>query len=251
MVLTRYLLQLSWYLLTPVFLLCIPQALYVKRTAVRLPEAKGQKTENFGSHGKHLTFLHFGESTVAGVGVKTFKQGFSAQLCQTLSVGISQSSPQRVKCSITGQNGIRFQALNDLIAQQNETADFAIITMGVNDTTGLTAVKYWQEEIYRSIELLNKKGITQIFFTQVPPMVQFPALPAPLKYFLGLRAHILNTELRRICKQTHDCTYVGSKLLVEKEMMAEDGYHPSEKGYHAWAEQITPQILRHLRRKID
>lgn len=248
MLFTRYLLQLSWYVLTPVFALCIPQALYVKRTALRLPEAQGGKTIRHGQHDETLRFIHFGESTVAGVGVKQFTQGLSAQLCYTLSTALSTQQSTSVECNITGQNGIRFRGLNEHIQQHTSPADFAIITMGVNDTTGLTSVKHWQHEITKSIELLHNKGINQIFFTQVPPMTQFPALPAPLKYLLGLRAYILNTELQRLCHQHEGCKYVGSQLLVEKEMMAEDGYHPSALGYKAWAEQITPHILEHLRR---
>lgn len=248
MLFTRFLLQLSWYVLTPIFLVCIPQALYVKRSALRLPEAQGKKTIRHGQHDNALRFIHFGESTVAGVGVKHFTQGLSAQLCQTLSTALSTQQDTTVECNITGQNGIRFRDLNEHIQQHTTPADFAIVTMGVNDTTGLTAVKQWQHDIHKSIELLNSKGIKQIFFTQVPPMAQFPALPAPLKYLLGLRAHILNTELQRLCRQHESCEYVGSKLMVAKEMMAEDGYHPSALGYKAWAEQITPQILEHLRR---
>lgn len=245
MLYTRFVLQLSWYLLTPVFVLCIPQALYVKRTALRLPEAQGESHIRHGEHQDVLTFIHFGESTVAGVGVQKFEQGLSAQLCQTLSTAQQNTC---VQCTIIGKNGISFRELNEQIQQLSTSADFAIITMGVNDTTGLTSVTQWQSDIQQCIKILNQKGIKQIFFTQVPPMAQFPALPAPLKYLLGLRAHILNTELQRLCEQHNHCEHVGNRLLIEQQMMAEDGYHPSEQGYKAWAKQITPQILKHLRR---
>jgi lysophospholipase L1-like esterase len=244
----RALLQVSWYVLTPIFVLCIPQALYVKRTALRLPEAKGEKRLAHGEQYSPLTFLHFGESTVAGVGVNQLNKGLSAQLCSEIHHQLLHSDNVRVECKVTGQNGIRFHELNELIKQNTDSADFAIVTMGVNDTTALTSVKAWRQEILQCIRQMNHLGIPHVFFTQVPPMEQFPALPIPLKYLLGLRAHILNIELRRLCQQAASCHYVGSKLLVEKEMMAEDGYHPSELGYQAWAKQITPQILEYLRR---
>lgn len=244
----RILLQISWYALSPIFVLCIPQALYVKKTAIRLPEAQGSHTICHGEHGPTLKFLHFGESTVAGVGVKQLNRGLSAQLCSEIHHQLSNSDQLSVECQITGQNGIRFHELNQLIKQSTSHADFAIVTMGVNDTTGLTRVTSWQNEIKQCIHRLDHIGVKHIFFTQVPPMAQFPALPAPLKYLLGLRAYILNIELQRLCQQNVLCHYIGSKLLVEKEMMAEDGYHPSEKGYEAWAKQITPQILEYLQR---
>ena len=241
----RVLLQLCWYLITPLFLLCIPQALHIKKTALRLPEAKGDHTVTIGANEKRLKFNHYGESTVAGVGVELLKDALSAQLCQTLTSEL-QAQNTRVQCHITGQNGIRFHELNSLIAQQKEPADFTIITMGVNDTTGFTSVKRWQQSILQSITLLQQNRPAPIFFTQVPPMAQFPALPAPLRYVLGFRAYLLNFELQRICAQHKHCHYIGSKLLVEKDMMAKDGYHPSALGYAAWAKQITPQILKIL-----
>ena len=243
----RLLLQFSWYLLTPIFILCIPQALRVKKTALRLPEAKGKQSIKQNSHNQTLNFHHFGESTVAGVGVEQLSEGLSAQLCHSLTLALAPQNTS-VECNITGHNGIRFNELNAIIAKQNKPSDFTIITMGVNDTTGLTSVKSWQLSIIQSIALLQHNKTAPIFFTQVPPMAQFPALPAPLKYLLGLRAHILNTELMRLCAQHEHCHYVGSKLLVEKQLMAKDGYHPSALGYAAWAKQITPQILKILRR---
>ncbi|MGR6874701.1 SGNH/GDSL hydrolase family protein [Pseudomonas sp. HK3] len=248
MLYARYLLQLSWYLLTPLFLLCVPQALYIKKTALRLPEAQGDTCVRHGTHEPTLTFLHFGESTVAGVGVKELSQGLSAQLCYALSNELSTRNNMSVECKITGQNGIRFGGINECIKRNKRSADFAIITMGVNDTTGLTSIKQWHHGIQDSIQALNNQGIKIVLFTQVPPMAQFPALPAPFKYLLGLRAYLLDFELQRLCQRNEGCHYVGSKLVVAKEMMAEDGYHPSALGYKAWAEQITPQILQHLRR---
>lgn len=247
MLYTRVLLQLCWYVLTPIFALCIPQALHVKKTTLRLPEAKGKRIIACGKHKQALTFNHYGESTVAGVGVEQLNEGLSSQLCHRLSLAFEPQNTS-VECYITGQNGIRFNKLNSMITEQNKPSDFAIITMGVNDTTGLTSVKSWQQGILLSIALLQANHSTPIFFTQVPPMAQFPALPAPLKYLLGLRAQILNTELKRICAQHEHCHYIGSTLLVEKELMAKDGYHPSALGYAAWAKQITPQILEVLQR---
>ena len=249
MLFIRTLLQLSWYALSPVFLLCTPQALYIAKTTLRLPEAQGNPIIQHGAQTNTLKFVHFGESTVAGVGVEQLQSGLSAQLCYEIQRQYSEFNDTGIECYITGQNGIRFTQLNQLIEQSDYVADFSIITMGVNDTTSLTSINRWKNDIRRCIAQLNRDAQKKpIFFTQVPPMAQFPALPAPIKYLLGLRAYLLNVELQRLCQQHENCHYVGSKLLVEKKMMAKDGYHPSELGYQAWAQQITPQILQHLRR---
>lgn len=240
----RITLQTCWYALFPFFLLLLPQAIYVKKTTLRLPEAHGENLIAFQGltpHNVHIS--HFGESTVAGVGIQKYHDGLSANICQRLHNQLSMN----IHCHIVGKNGICYDELNTLIAQHSHKIDVAIITMGVNDTTKLTSLSQWRKHIELCIALLQQQGVRHIFFTQVPPMAQFPALPAPLKYFLGLRAWQLDLELKRIIQNQHRCHYVGSKLLVEKHYIAEDGYHPSAQGYAAWAEQITPQIVARLK----
>ncbi len=240
----RITLQACWYALFPFFLLLLPQAIYVKKTTLRLPEASGDNHipfQGFSAHSAHVS--HFGESTVAGVGIQKLHEGLSANICQRLHDQLSMN----IHCHISGKNGICYEELNALIATHPHTTDVAIITMGVNDTTKLTPLSQWRKQIELCITQLQQQGTQHIFFTQVPPMAQFPALPAPLKYFLGLRAWQLDLELKRITQNQHRCHYVGSKLLVEKHYMAEDGYHPSAQGYAAWAEQISPQIVAKLK----
>ncbi|NVK37663.1 MAG: SGNH/GDSL hydrolase family protein [Gammaproteobacteria bacterium] len=236
----RIALQISWYALFPVFLLLLPQAIYVKKTTLRLPEASGSSLLHFAHASENtLRVIHFGESTVAGVGIDELNQGLSFHICQQ----VQSQLPVNIECEILGENGIRIHELNATIAKHTGVMDIAIITMGVNDTTKLTSIKKWRKSLQTSIAHLQHKGVAHIFFMQVPPMAQFPALPAPLKYFLGLRAYQLDLELQALMNKNKCCHYVGSKLLVERHFMAKDGYHPSAQGYAAWAEQISPLII--------
>lgn len=77
-------------------------------------------------------------------------------------------------------------------------------------------------------------------------MQQFPALPSPLRYLLGLRAHLLDVILRHQCHQQDHVHYVHSELNAEKAHMAVDGYHPNRLGYQEWAKNIVPQISQYL-----
>ncbi|GAA6135252.1 SGNH/GDSL hydrolase family protein [Oceaniserpentilla sp. 4NH20-0058] len=244
MKLSTPILQWLWYLSSPIFLLSIPQALYLKKTALRLPEATGNNTLYIGDPDTYLKILHIGESTVAGVGVETLSQGISHHLTHELHIN---SNGQGFHCHMQGNNGIRMTELNHHLSKYKGTADLAIVTMGVNDTTGLTSLKTWKTEIQKSIKLLRQKGAQHIFFMQVPPMAKFPALPAPLKYLLGLRAALLDKQLRITCESQNCVHYVCSELPISSEFMAIDGYHPNELGYKTWAQQIAPQILKHLR----
>ena len=63
-------LRISWLLSLPMLILILPQALYIKKTTLRLSEAAGPKRGLLSGHGPNLRLLHVGESTVAGVGVE-------------------------------------------------------------------------------------------------------------------------------------------------------------------------------------
>jgi lysophospholipase L1-like esterase len=257
-------LRVIWLLLClPLFVLFIPQALYVKRTTIRLPDADGKpfgKTNTIisskddkTSNNDLIRLLHVGESTVAGVGVEHLKSGFTVNLAASLS----EDMGRQVFWSLFGENGIRVSELKQKLTAQLEQLntlkllgenqyELAVVTMGVNDSTKFTSVKQWRTSLEQSIKLIRYATKGPIFFTQVPPLAQFPALPAPLKYLLGLRSTILDTELKQLCDQSEGVFYLGSSLQVAPEMMAIDGYHPSELGYQHWARQISPLIAAEL-----
>lgn len=228
-------------------LLCLPQAIYIKRTSIRLPEASGQQFSVNNDKAK-FKLLHIGESTVAGVGVNTLEEGFSANIANSLG----QIVQHPIAWQMLGQNGIKLKGLNELLAQQLNPADdqfdLAIVTMGVNDSTKFTSIKQWQIQIDQSINQLKHYTHGPIFFTQVPPLAQFPALPALLKYLLGLRSIIMDLALKAKCCEHKNVYHLRSTLKVDKEMMAIDGYHPSKLGYQHWAKQISGPIYSALQK---
>lgn len=237
-------LRLLWLTIClPLFVVFLPQAIYVKRTTLRLPEAQGQPfSQDNKENATHL--LHVGESTVAGVGVTTLTTGLTSNIAKTLSARLNRPT----SWSVFGENGIRMKGLIqalpsaiDKLPKSNEF-DLVIITMGVNDSTKFTSIKQWRTSLAESVTILGPMTHGPIYFTQVPPLSQFPALPSPLRNLLGVRSKILDNELKAFCNEHKNVHYVGSEVQVDREMMAEDGYHPSELGYQQWADQIAGQI---------
>jgi lysophospholipase L1-like esterase len=236
-------LRTAWLLLLPLLILMLPQAIYVKKRTLRLPEAKGPRKGTIGGDGCALRILHVGESTVAGVGVTDIKKGFTAYL----AASIHQQSKRPVKWQVLGVNGIRLNALLMQLQQQPlAKCDIAVVTMGVNDTTKFTPLNKWRQQLHLTIKRLLSVTQGRIIFTQVPAMEKFPALPAPLKYLLGLRAQLLDMELQRVCNEYENVHYVLSTPNIEPQFMAKDGYHPSEEGYQEWAHSISPSILERI-----
>jgi lysophospholipase L1-like esterase len=223
-------------------ILALPQARKIRRTALRLPVASGQPQGISGpEYGqKPLYLLHIGESTVAGVGVADLQQGFTYQLAKQLS----QQLQRPVHWQAIGENGAKAQDLLNK-SHQHQPADIMLITLGVNDITGLTSLKKWQADLNTLLQQVNPAGKSHVFFTQVPNMARFPALPGLLARALGLRSRMFNHALENLC------TRCGAGLLLTEEnfatnLMARDGYHPNAQGYARWAESVSQQMLKSI-----
>ncbi|WP_405117332.1 SGNH/GDSL hydrolase family protein [Phaeobacter sp. BS23] len=78
-------------------------------------------------------------------------------------------------------------ALARVRALPPQTFDVAVLALGVNDVTRLTRRRRFHMEQSALIRLLRDRfGVTLVILSGVPPMADFPALPNPLAWVLGL-----------------------------------------------------------------
>jgi len=232
------LLNIIHLVISPLYFIALPQGLWLKRSAVRMPEAQGPRSMSLGNkQDSKLNLLYLGESPAAGVGIEEIKHAVSAQVAYKLA------QKQNVEWQLLAQNGIKIKELFIKLQQTNTLQpDVCIITMGVNDCTNLTSNKQWQTHIINLITELNNRGCQHIFFTAVPPMQKFPLLPAPLSWLMGYRAHVLNHLLEQVCQQ-HGAQYLAFSAVLLPGMMSADGYHPNKKGADLWAQSISQQVI--------
>lgn len=237
-IMTRIKYFIAFGSLLPLLPIIVIQAKQVKANTPRLPCAQGNIHKK--SKKTNISLLHLGESTVAGVGVPYLNQGLTQAIVNQLSMQNSL-----IDWQIQAQNGAKLSQLNQLdIPVQNP--DLLIITLGVNDSTGLTSCAEWRKQLHLCTQRFAGKN-TQIFFTQIPNMSEFPSLPAPLSWFLGLRSRLLDDELKKQCSLSH-WHYVKTSLPIKAKWMANDGYHPNAEGYQRWGKEIGQAIskTRHL-----
>lgn len=224
-------------LLLPVVL---PQALWTRRTALRLPPAAGaQRGLAGGEHGgTPLRLLLLGESTVAGVGVDSQKEALAGQLAVALAARLRRPVAWRA----CGENGITTdQACARLLPQAlAEPADLAVLVFGVNDTTHLRTLQGWDAALRSLSAALAARGVP-VAFTGVPPIEHFSALPWLLRRLLGWRATLLDRRLRRVCAEVA-AGYHRLELEFAADYLAQDGYHPSALGYRLWSEGLAASL---------
>lgn len=214
----------------------LPQALWVRRTAVRLPPAAGAQNGLVGAAGAPpLRLLLLGESTVAGVGVELQEAALAGQLAVALAACLQLPVAWRA----CGENGITAaQACQRLLPQAlAEPADLAVLVFGVNDTTHLSSLQAWDDSL-RQLSRALVAGGCRVVFTGVPPIEHFSALPWLLRKLLGWRAALMDYHLRRVCRD-EGVGYQRLELEFADDYLARDGYHPSALGYRVWGEGLA------------
>ncbi|RUO27445.1 SGNH/GDSL hydrolase family protein [Aliidiomarina sanyensis] len=228
-------------LLAPVLL---KQGRTVRKTTPRLPEPDGDREGHITgiSDLPILRVLILGDSAGAGVGVPTQEQALSGQLIQQLQ----RAFPGReLTWCLWAKNGdTTAMALTKLHLREAQEFDVVVTSLGVNDVTGNVAPYRFRRQQQALIDLLRERfGARHIILTAVPPMHLFPALPQPLRWFLGRQASRLTKELDTIAAVNDGCEVLDVSFPVEPGVMAEDGFHPGEKGYPLWAEAVTRKII--------
>jgi len=233
---------LSTALLAP---LLVWQGKRTRRTTPRLPEAGGAQHGQYGDGEPTRQLLVIGESTAAGVGVAHHQDGLASQLARQLQ----RQSLHTIGWHSHGINGIRLQALLDnLKTIELPEADAILLSMGVNDTTGLTPRRRYRQQLLA----LNARLPGPLYLLSVPPMHRFTALPSPLRQLLGWRARQLDAIQQQLARERPaDFIYLSYPPMDDPALLAEDGYHPSIKGYQAMATALAPALTATLLRSKE
>ena len=233
----------------------------IREKVPKLPEAKEPKGVVNGNFDKTLNILSIGESTIAGVGVDYHKNGFTGALANTLS----KKMKSNINWKVYAKSGFTLKQINNKIIPliEEKTIDLIVIGTGGNDAFTLNSPKKWALEINRLINLLQKKySNTPIFFTNMPPIKEFPAFTEPIKFVIGNLVEILGKELNNIITNKEN-VYYNDEIVTLKtwskrhslpssnsKIFFSDGVHPSKLTYHVWGKEMAKFIETKLNGKI-
>lgn len=222
----------------------LPQAILVKKNALRLPDASGKKQGELSEDStvtSSFNIIGIGDSVIAGVGVKELNNALVAQTAQH----IAAQCCHQVNWQVIGENGANSQDIYQRILPQLPTkpADLFILSVGVNDVTSLTSVNQWQQNLRAIITRLHSHSPSaSIVFAGVPPMGDFPLLPQPLRFLLGMRASALDNSAQSIAANYPYVTYIPLDFELQPQNIAEDGFHPSAQACQLFGQIISERI---------
>ena len=226
-----------WALVT----LVAAQGVWVRRVAPRFEDAAGPGQGSVGQ-GAPLRLLAFGDSIVAGVGAPTLAEALVGQFASALA----SRAGRRVEWVAVGKTGARSADLHRRLLPELPPAPFdvVVVSVGVNDVTGLVRSRDWRRGVDAVVAGLRAHSPDAlILMAGLPPLWGFPLLPQPLRFTFGLRARTFDRLLEQVVAARGDCRYLPTQFEPAPEKFSADGYHPATESDRVWGGQLADAVL--------
>jgi lysophospholipase L1-like esterase len=224
-----------------VFPFLVPQALYVRRTAPRFRPAGGPSAGSVGKGGQ-TRLLAIGDSIIAGVGAS----GFSKALVGQTAAALATSQNRCVEWQAFGVSGYNSKDVLDRLVPKlpGVPFDYIIVSVGVNDITGLTSLRTWRRNLsllLAKLEAHSPKALIAV--AGMPPLHGFPLLPQPLRAAFGMRGRSFDEVARQVTNSRQNSRHIPLDFEPEPKKFAADGYHPSEESYTEFGCHMANELL--------
>lgn len=219
--------------------LLLAQGRRVRRVTPVLPEPPGPR-EGKAGEGPLLRLLVLGDSAGAGVGAGSQEEALTGRLVAGLR------GRYRVRYRLVARTGATTASTLRLLERAEPFAvDAAVTSLGVNDVTGDVGVARFLALQARLHALLRERfGARLVLASGLPPMDRFPALPQPLRWYLGARARELDRALAAALPDGRGAEYLAVAGELDAAHMAADGFHPGPAVYAAWGAAAAGRIAR-------
>ena len=190
--------------------------------------------------GRALRLLIVGDSSAAGVGVRTQDEALAGHLTRSLA----RRSDRRVCWQLVARSGITtVQALELLKQSAPAPAEFAVVVLGVNDVIDQVSSQRAVQQRAELVDWLREHaGVRHAVFAPLPPVHRFPLLPQPLRHVMGGDARRHDDAVARWAATRDDVSHVPIAYSLGPEHMADDGFHPGEPVYRACGEALAEHI---------
>jgi lysophospholipase L1-like esterase len=219
----------------------LPQAIYVRKNAPKVVEAGGAKEGSIGE-GKNFKLIAIGDSIISGVGAEKLTDALVGQTAKELS--------EKLDCEISwvsrGSIGAdSTKILNRLVKKlPNEEADFIVLSVGVNDLTGLKSLSKWDKNLGDLLKALNEHSPKAIIaLVGIPPLRVFPLLPQPLRALFGVRGESFDKVGRKVVSKHQFTVHVPLDFEPTPDKFSVDGFHPSEESYKEFGRIVADKLV--------
>jgi lysophospholipase L1-like esterase len=220
----------------------LPQAIYVRTNAPKVVEAGGAKEGRIGA-GETFKLYAIGDSIISGVGAEKMTDALVGQTAKQLS--------KKLDCEISwvsrGSIGADSKKILSRLVKKlpNEEADFIVLSVGVNDLTGLKSLSKFENTFAELLSALNQHSPNAIIAVSgIPPLRGFPLLPQPLRALFGVRGESFDEVIKKVVDKNPFSVHVPLDFEPLPEKFSVDGFHPSEESYREFGQIVAEQLLK-------
>jgi acyl-CoA thioesterase I len=191
-----------------------------------------------------LNYVALGDSTGAGVGAN--EGGYVARLFKRI-LAVRPGSKLTNLC-VSGAT------TEDVLREQLEAAvrlkpNFITLGVGINDISHGIDIEVFTQNYNRILERLTSETDAVIVIINIPDVSSAPRIPSPFRNEYHDRIVRFNQKLGEIAARygvtifdVYSVTH--EQLPRHPEFFSNDGFHPSDKGYESWTEQMWPTVAR-------
>ena len=218
--------------------LLVAQGCWVRRRVPKLSEPPGARAGVAGS-GPELRLLIVGDSAAAGVGASHQREALSGRLVDALA------SRYRVDWRLEAHTGATTRAAIECLATTGlDACDVVLTSVGLNDVTaGVPLRTFLRDQRELRGLLFERFGARRQVVCDLPPVGRFPALPQPLRGWLGSKARRFARDLRQDVERDPRCSFLELDGIQDLRAMASDGYHPGPTVFAWWGAAAAERIV--------
>ncbi len=219
----------------------LPQAKWLQRKALRLPEPAGPREGQVGEGPLALSILVVGDSSAAGVGVADQAQALALPLARRLNARLGAA----VAWQLVAQTGVNTAEARALVRKTPlRAADVVVTALGVNDVSSQTsAPRFVSQTALLWADLQERAGARWAVLSGLPPMHMLSAVPHPLRWYLGRYAAWLDAAVRD-WSEDQGLGFCPLDWASDPASLAHDGFHPGPQLYPQWADRLCELVLQ-------
>jgi lysophospholipase L1-like esterase len=196
-----------------------------------------------------VVYVALGDSTVEGIGATSPEKTYPSRLAARLRAIYPEARLENL--------GVAGATASDVVAHQLAGAiamrpSLVSLSIGPNDVTTGVASRDYARHVDAILRALHERTGAVVVVNLLPDLAITPRFAgSPRRDDVGRRAaelnQLLSTAARRWGCELVDLHAHSRREVPERpELVAADGYHPSDAGYARWAELMWEGVTRRL-----
>jgi lysophospholipase L1-like esterase len=209
----------------------------------------GQERWLPADRGAAVVYVALGDSTVEGIGATASVTNYVSRLHRRLAAIYPRASVVNL--------GVGGATSADVVTRQLDGAvalapTLVTLSIGPNDITGGIGVETYERNVKTILRRLTGETSAVVVANLLPDLAVTPRFRAtPDRDAVGAQTVRFNEALRRQAR-AFDAELVDlygpsrEEVPLHPDLIAHDGYHPSDAGYERWAELVWKVIERRI-----